>query len=434
MTNNQWGMSGLLDDVRIYDKVLSQGEIQAIISGNVPVLLNPPTSLTATLAGNAAQLAWKDNSTAEDGFRVERSFDSLTGYNEVASLPANVTVYTDNGITTPATKYFYKVRAFNNAGNSTYSNIASVATADIPQPNGEFIAYWLLDNSGSDISGNNHNLTLFNGATYSSDKKRGTHSLSLDGVDDYASSDAINLGNVFTIMMWAKLNTATNIRTLIANAPSGDKGSGFKFMINTYGTNDHRIIFESGNGSSGLHSTTTAINAFSFGVWNHVALVVNRSTGVATLYYNGSNVTSVSGSHTSFNTNAVLRLGRMTNNQWGMSGLLDDVRIVVKVLSQSEIQAVMNNNLKGTEENLATDKTFSFYPNPFLDELILNNTSGIQIQIIDIMGKIRMEIIHPEDKIIRINTQSLVPGIYFIRIIREDGTIQISKAIKLNIL
>jgi hypothetical protein len=234
-------------------------------------------------------------------------------------------------------------------------------------------------------------------------------------------------------MMWAKLNTKSSISTLIANAPAGVKGNGFKFMINTYGTNDRRIILESGNGST-LFYTTSATNVFSFNVWNHVSLLVNRSTGVATIYYNGNNVTSISGVHTSFNINAAIRLGMMTDNYCGMSGLLDDVRIYDKLLSQSEIQAVMNNNLKGTEENFESAIYPDFYPNPFLDELILNNTSGIQIQLIDIMGKIRMEMIPPKDMPIYINTQSLKPGIYFIRIINEDGTIQIGKVVKSNIL
>ena len=124
---------------------------------------------------------------AESGFLVERSLNSVTGYTQVASLPANTVAYTDNGLSA-STTYYYRVAAYNGSGKSAYSNTAFVTTGSTPPPvTGGVIAIWPLDNSGSDISGNNHNLTLFNGSTYSTDRKQGTNSLSLDGVDDYAS-------------------------------------------------------------------------------------------------------------------------------------------------------------------------------------------------------------------------------------------------------
>jgi hypothetical protein len=434
MTDNLCGMGGFLDDVKIYGRALSQAEIQAGMSGSQPASPNAPGSLTASLAGSSAQLGWTDNATTENGFLVERSLNSLTGYSQVASLPANTTSYTDNGVS-PSTTYYYRVAAYNGSGNSAYSNTAFVTTGSTPPPvTGGLIASWPLDNSGSDISGNNHNLTLFNGATYSTDKQRGTNSLSLDGVNDYASSDAINMGNEFTITMWAKLTIGYSIRTLIANTSSGDVTSGFKLFVNTYGINDRRIIFESGNGGAGLHYTTTSNNVFSFDAWNHVALVVNRTTGVATIYYNGTNVTSSVGSHTAFNTNAVLRLGQMTNNICTMGGFLDNVKVYGKALSQAEIQSEIASLKSTTTAGMdAPDETESIYPNPFLNELVLENTSAARVQILDMTGRVWMEEIHhPEDKLIHINTESLMPGIYVVKICKEDGSIQVRKVIKSN--
>lgn len=90
------------------------------------------------VAQNAAQptsslvLTWTDAASTETGFRVERSTNGST-FSQIASPGANATSFTDNGLTA-GTTYFYRVRAYNGAGNSTYSNIASQATAPVTTP------------------------------------------------------------------------------------------------------------------------------------------------------------------------------------------------------------------------------------------------------------------------------------------------------------
>lgn len=82
------------------------------------------------LAGNAPSssqinLTWVDNSTDEDGFKIER-FDGST-WTQVATVSANSTSWQDTG-RTASTTYSYRVQAFNGAGNSSYSNTASATT------------------------------------------------------------------------------------------------------------------------------------------------------------------------------------------------------------------------------------------------------------------------------------------------------------------
>src|SRR5262245_34639405 len=76
-------------------------------------------------ATRAAQLTltWIDNSTTEDGFKIERA-DGTTGtFAQIAIVGANVTSYIDSSVTGGAT-YCYRVRAYNIAGDSAYSNQA----------------------------------------------------------------------------------------------------------------------------------------------------------------------------------------------------------------------------------------------------------------------------------------------------------------------
>jgi hypothetical protein len=84
-----------------------------------------PTNLTAdSFNKGQATLRWTDRSNNEQSFRIERSTSSSSGFVEIATVGANVTSYTNTGLTHDR-RYYYRVRARNTAGNSAYSNIDS---------------------------------------------------------------------------------------------------------------------------------------------------------------------------------------------------------------------------------------------------------------------------------------------------------------------
>jgi Divergent InlB B-repeat domain len=85
--------------------------------------------LLATLnVALAAQLtlSWADNSTNEDGFRIERRTSSGT-YQQLTNVSSNVASFTDLNLTN-STTYCYRVLAFNPAGTSAYSNEGCATT------------------------------------------------------------------------------------------------------------------------------------------------------------------------------------------------------------------------------------------------------------------------------------------------------------------
>jgi hypothetical protein len=81
---------------------------------NLRVIAEPPAKIIVT---------WTDNSTDEDGFKVERSSDGKT-FNQLGTIEKNVTTFEDR--VGANVRYFYRVRAYNVIGNSDYSNIDSV--------------------------------------------------------------------------------------------------------------------------------------------------------------------------------------------------------------------------------------------------------------------------------------------------------------------
>jgi fibronectin type III domain protein len=86
------------------------------------------SNLTATaISSSQIDLTWADNSDNEDGFRLERAPGGTTNFIQIAILPASVISYENTGLS-DSTSYSYRILAYNNLGNSSYSNTATGIT------------------------------------------------------------------------------------------------------------------------------------------------------------------------------------------------------------------------------------------------------------------------------------------------------------------
>ncbi|WP_176329808.1 Calx-beta domain-containing protein [Thioflexithrix psekupsensis] len=96
-----------------------------------------PTDLTSSdITANSVKLTWKDNSSDETGFVIERKIGAGS-YSELTTTNANATAtvtYTDSTLSC-ATTYTYKIKAVNNQGSSAaYTNEHEVTTLACPTP------------------------------------------------------------------------------------------------------------------------------------------------------------------------------------------------------------------------------------------------------------------------------------------------------------
>jgi hypothetical protein len=120
----------IINGIVLFDQL----EVVQQTSSTVPTA---PTTLTASAASSSQiNLNWTDNSSNEDGSIIERSTNNFATYNQIATVATNAATYQDYGLTV-STQYFYRVRAYNSAGNSNYSNVANATpsvAADITLP------------------------------------------------------------------------------------------------------------------------------------------------------------------------------------------------------------------------------------------------------------------------------------------------------------
>lgn len=82
-----------------------------------------PSDLVATATISGVRLTWEDNSTNEQGFKLEISTNSAN-FVPFITLPANYESYIHYSV--PAGHWYYRVRSYNVGADSSYSNIADI--------------------------------------------------------------------------------------------------------------------------------------------------------------------------------------------------------------------------------------------------------------------------------------------------------------------
>ena len=156
-----------------------------------------------------------------------------------------------------------------------------------------------------------------------------------------------NFSNAFTISMWVDFAGGSEVKTLFANSGSGLDTNGFRFGINSAGTADRKIIFDAGNGNTGSgRIAATAAAAIQINMPTHLAVVVNRIAGTATIYVNGMNAAIGASFPNDFLIDSEFNIGRAENNIYHFSGTLDEVQLASTLRSPEWLQTSFKNQFQ----------------------------------------------------------------------------------------
>jgi len=196
--------------------------------------------------------------------------------------------------------------------------------------NANLIGYWKFDEGTgtktSDSSGKNHEGTLFNAPTWTTGKFK--WALGFDGLNDYIKCGAFDPPAQGTVMFWMKTNAVTGVRNRVLGSDDA-----YEVSTNTSGNGYIVVNHLWVKGTQTLTGTTV----LDFNEWYHVACTY-AAGGTKAIYINGELDTSDSRPHNDPGTD-VLSIGTRTGKADYFDGILDEVKIYNKVLTQEEVQA-----------------------------------------------------------------------------------------------
>jgi glucose/arabinose dehydrogenase/fibronectin type 3 domain-containing protein len=314
----------------------------AVTDGSPP---SAPAGLTAAPVGSGqVNLGWaaSTDNVGVAGYRVERCAGTgCTNFAQVAS--PSTTSYSDNGLSA-STTYRYRVRAADAAGNlSGYSNVAEATTgAASPSPGGLVGAWAFGEGAGTttaDATGNG-NVGTLTGASWSTQGRYGS-ALSFNGTNSVvrvASAASLNVTSAMTLSAWIQPTASqSGWRTIMQREADA-------YFLNASNSSPMR---PSGGGTfGGSLDYLSGPTANPVNTWTHVALTYDGT--ILRLYVNGTQVATAARTGAVQTTTNPLWIGG--NNPYGeyFQGLIDEVRVYNRALTQTDIQADMNSPLNWT--------------------------------------------------------------------------------------
>ena len=341
---NTTGLSGLQElSARATDAAGNEG-LSAPITVNVDNA--PPTiSMTAPAQGTTVSGIITVSADAADTQAIVDVQFRVDGVNigaADASAPYSVawdTTSVSNG------SHSLTAVARDTAGNTTTSAPRSVTVSNWTPPAGLVAAYTFEAGSGTivaDASGNGRTGTMSGGVSWASGGKFG-QALSFNGTSGLVSiADAVSLDftSNMTIEAWVWPTARSNWDTVVMKS-FGSSGRAYALYAGD-GTGLPAATIRAGSSErSALGSSVMPLNT-----WSHVAMTFGG--GSLRIYVNGVQVGGVAGNGNIRTSNDPVTIGG--NSTWGrwFAGLIDEVRIYNRALSQSEIQAGMNRTIGGS--------------------------------------------------------------------------------------
>ncbi|MCX5643288.1 MAG: hypothetical protein NTZ17_01185 [Phycisphaerae bacterium] len=205
------------------------------------------------------------------------------------------------------------------------------------------VGWWKMDDEkcgvAADYSGYDNYGTLMNGPEFV-DGYLGD-ALSFDGTDDYVTcgNDAsLTSVDSVSVAAWVRLGAVGRDQKIASN--QNDATGGYKLGVYSSNNMAEFEIRSSANAAT-LNRTTPGGTALRTNTWYHVAGVYDKGKALRT-YINGKLDRELATAEVAGVSTGVLMLGRETyRSAYYWLGLMDDVRVYNKALTEEEIRKVM---------------------------------------------------------------------------------------------
>lgn len=303
--------------------------------GTAPAAPAAPSNLAVSIPViGQMKLTWKDNSSSESGFNIERSADG-SHFSVVGAVGSGATTYTDTTFDSSSTTLYYRVQAYNANGG----NYSSTTPFRIPPDN----AFFLDEGSGlNTVNGYGQSDGTLSGTrlpTWSIGKSG--EALNFDGIS--TNGDYVGCGNDssfdavtgLTLSAWFRPSSTGGWTT------SGvDKRNAYRLVsvdVGTTGTPVTATHFQFAlYDSTGTFQSCASTQTYTTNAWHYVVGTYDGTT--MTLYVDGAvsqTVTQTDGMSTS---TYPFEIGRRDGTRY-YSGAIDEVRMYSRAISKAEMTA-----------------------------------------------------------------------------------------------
>ena len=335
---------GLLDELSLYNRALSQSEIQAIYNAGSggkcpptpapPAITTQPTNQTVVVGGTAT-FSVTASGTLPLSYQWNFDGTNISGATNTSLVLTNVQLSQAGTYAVLVTNHYGSTNSA-----SALLTVNSLQPCD-PPPSG-IVAWWPGEGNANDIIGTNNGTPV--GALGYTNGEVG-RAFVFDGSTSYIplpASPSLNLGtgSGITIECWIKPASANTQGPMVEWDSASTDGTefwvqpGLELFTNVKDT--------SGNG----HTMTSPGGILSTNSFQHVALTYDKGSGLAVIYLNGAMVISNNWGSFTPQTTYPLNIGRRLGQPIGLGqtygGLLDELSLYNRALSQSEIQAIYN--------------------------------------------------------------------------------------------
>ena len=313
----------------------------------------------------------------------------------------------------------------------------SIVNAQVPSyvPTNGLVGYWPFSGNANDASSYGNNGTV-NGATLTADRFGNANSAySFDGIDDYIqtqSTFSLVTGTTSrTVSLWLK--TVGHVSGRQAIVMWGTQvGCYGKFNVNVARSYGSSISLITGCGNYDNPASVLDNN------WHNIICVFDSSLGLNTAtaryYLDGVSLNNTGGGSNLtaniFTQPSPIDFGRDGNSGY-MIGLLDDVAIWSRVLTQAEITGLYTT--LGREQTPANNQ-ITIYPNPTKVQITIDlgtnsNTIGWSYKIVNTLGQeVLNGVLNSQQNIIQLNNVK-GQGIYFVKIYDNFNNLMDTKKI-----
>ncbi len=210
----------------------------------------------------------------------------------------------------------------------------AIEWADGAEFDNGLLAHWKLDETSGTTavdSEGGHDGTLLNGPEWSSGVIGGSvHFSEENHAISAPHSDSLTITGDLTLLAWV------NLDELRPNRPIVQKGTSNIDHNYYFGLSNDNLQFAVSPPSGGWHVKGSGATGISPGRWHHLAVSFNDSTDEVTFYLDGAPFSTNTITHSPSEFAGAVRIGRNDNN-YGIKGRVDDVRIYRRVLAAGEI-------------------------------------------------------------------------------------------------